>query len=156
MRTTRWPRGAASTSTRPTSSPRGDTDNNGSDNYTLAYDEVGNMTDDGKEYEYVYDALRAAAEDQEHVEPGPRERVLVQRPSGHRITWHADTTRSGGGAPDGSVNTDDPKVHLIYNERWQCVATYRQANGSEIDTYPKEQWVYHAAGLAGVGVKLVH
>jgi RHS repeat-associated protein len=127
-----------------------DTDNNGSDNYTLAYDEVGNMTDDGKEYEYVYDAFGRLRK----IKNTSNQALVSEywyNGLGHRITWHADTTRSGGGAPDGSVNTDDPKVHLIYNERWQCVATYRQANGSEIDTYPKEQWVYHAAGLAGWG-----
>ncbi|MCC6285976.1 MAG: hypothetical protein IT439_11875 [Phycisphaerales bacterium] len=32
-----------------------------------------------------------------------------------------------------------------------CIATYRQANGSGGDTYPKEQWVHHNAGLAGLG-----
>ena len=49
------------------------------------------------------------------------------------------------------MDTNDPKVHFIYNERWQQVATYRQANGSNIDTHPKEQFVNHAAGLAGYG-----
>ncbi|MFM9994163.1 MAG: tyrosine-type recombinase/integrase [Phycisphaerales bacterium] len=34
-----------------------DTDDNGSDNYTLTYDANGNLTDDGKDYEYVYDAF---------------------------------------------------------------------------------------------------
>ncbi|MCC6285972.1 MAG: hypothetical protein IT439_11855 [Phycisphaerales bacterium] len=70
---------------------------------------------------------------------------------GHRITWHSDTTRSGGGAPDGSVNTDDPKVHFVYNERWQQVAAYRRANGSGVDTHPKEQFVHHNVGHGGYG-----
>lgn len=32
-----------------------DTDNSGTDNYTLTYDAVGNLTDDAKDYEYEYD-----------------------------------------------------------------------------------------------------
>ncbi|MGE0438834.1 MAG: hypothetical protein AB7P94_18010, partial [Steroidobacteraceae bacterium] len=34
-----------------------DTDSNSSVNYTLAHDAVGNMTDDGKDYTYVYDVF---------------------------------------------------------------------------------------------------
>jgi YD repeat-containing protein len=34
-----------------------DTDNNGSPNYTLTYDAVGNLTDDGEAYKFVYDAF---------------------------------------------------------------------------------------------------
>src|SRR5690606_29035744 len=34
-----------------------DTDSSGTANYTLAYDKVGNQTDDGKDYPYVYDAF---------------------------------------------------------------------------------------------------
>ena len=82
------------------------------------------MTDDGKEYEYVYDAFGRLRK----IKNTSNQALVSEywyNGLGHRITWHADTTRSGGGAPDGSVNTDDPKVHFVYNERWQQVAAYR-------------------------------
>ena len=108
------------------------------------------MTDDGKEYEYVYDAFGRLRK----IKNTSTQALVSEywyNGLGHRITWHADTTRSGGGAPDGSVNTDDPKVHFVYNERWQQVAAYRQANGSGVDTHPKEQFVHHNAGHGGYG-----
>lgn len=47
---------------------------------------------------------------------------------GHRTGWHFDTTRSGGWAPDGTVNSDDPWFYFLYNERWQQVAMYQGSN----------------------------
>jgi hypothetical protein len=34
-----------------------DTDDNGTDNFTLTYDELGNLTDDGENYTYKWDAF---------------------------------------------------------------------------------------------------
>ncbi len=41
---------------------------------------------------------------------------------------------------------DDPWYYFAYDEGWRIVATYRAA-----DTSPKEQFVYHNAGLDGYG-----
>ncbi len=116
-----------------------DTDDNGTDNYTLTYDGVGNLTDDGNEYEYVYDVwgrLRKVL--------NTSTQALIEEfwynGLGFRITFHADAT--GNGTTDGS----DPKYHLIYDERWRLVATYRAD-----DDNPKEAFVPHQAGLDGTG-----
>jgi hypothetical protein len=42
---------------RPTSATARYTDDDGTDDITLAYDAAGNLTDDGKDYKYVYDAF---------------------------------------------------------------------------------------------------
>lgn len=39
-----------------------DTDNNGSTNYTLDSDDAGNLTDDAKDYEFVYDGFNRLME----------------------------------------------------------------------------------------------
>ena len=51
-----------------------------------------------------------------------------------------------GGAPDGTVDSNDPWYFYCYDESWRAVATFR---GS--DTSPKTWQVYHAAGLGGFG-----
>jgi hypothetical protein len=33
---------------------------------------------------------------------------------GHRIGWHYDTTRNGGGAPDGTTDSYDPWYYFQY------------------------------------------
>ncbi|MBX3365001.1 MAG: hypothetical protein KF866_09570 [Phycisphaeraceae bacterium] len=116
----------------------------------MAYDEVGNLTDDGKDYEYVYDPFGRLRQ----VLKTSNQDLVAEywyNPLGHRITWHFDSTQDGGGAPDGVVDADDPKFHFVYNERWQHVATFRQADGDPIDSDPKEIFLYHTAGLAGYG-----
>jgi RHS repeat-associated protein len=50
------------------------------------------------------------------------------------------------GAPDGLVNSDDPWYYTCYTPNWQDVATFRGT-----DTSPKERFVYHNAGVAGLG-----
>ncbi len=116
-----------------------DTDDNGTDNYTLTYDGVGNLTDDGQAYEYVYDVWGRLRK----VKNTSNQNLIAEywyNGLGFRITFHADAT--GNGATDGS----DPKYHLIYDERWRLVATYRGD-----DDNSKEAFVYHQAGLDGSG-----
>ena len=61
---------------------------------------------------------------------------------GHRTGWHYDVDA------DGTVEntSDDPWYYFAYDESWRIVASYRAA-----DTSPKEQFVYHNAGLDGYG-----
>ena len=117
------------------------TDSSGGDEYTLAYDGDGNMTDDGKDYEYVYDVwgrLRKVNNTTTHA------LVAEYRYNGlnHRIGVLEDTNN------DGSVNTGtgDKWYYDAFDERWRQVARYRDA-----DTKPKEDFVPHQAGQSGRG-----
>ncbi len=65
---------------------------------------------------------------------------------GFRIGWHYDSTRSGGGAPDGVVDSSDPWYYWCYDDSWRQAATFRGSDGE-----PKEVFVPHAAGLGGYG-----
>ncbi len=116
-----------------------DTDDNGTDDYTLVYDAVGNLTDDGENYEYEYDPfgrLRKVTK--------TSDQALVAEYTynglGHRITWHYDTDT------DNDVDVNDSTYRFIYDDRWRIVATYRDSDSS-----PKEQFVYHNAGADGRG-----
>jgi YD repeat-containing protein len=115
-----------------------DTDSNGSTNYTLTHDAVGQLTDDGKDYKYKYDGFGRLKE----VRNQSNNLVAEYRYNGlgYRIGWHYDSNASG--AVDGS----DPWYYFVYDERWRPVATYR---GS--DTNPKELFVFNAAGKGGMG-----
>jgi len=61
---------------------------------------------------------------------------------GYRISWHHDVDA------DATVEntSDDPWYTFCYGERWRIVETYREG-----DTYPKEQFYYHNAGMSGMG-----
>ncbi|MCH8825283.1 MAG: hypothetical protein IH984_17440 [Planctomycetes bacterium] len=109
--------------------------------YNLAYDDLGELTDDGENYEYKYDAFGRLIE----VANTTTQALVTEyryNGLGHRIAWHYDVDA------DGTVEdtSDDPEYFFAYNESWQQVATYRAA-----DTSPKEQFVYHNAGLGGYG-----
>jgi hypothetical protein len=62
---------------------------------------------------------------------------------GYRIGWHYAVTQSGGGAPDGTLDSNDPWYYFCYDDRWRPVATYRASDSS-----PKERVVYHNAGAS--------
>ena len=115
------------------------TDSAGGDEFTLTYDGVGNLTDDGQAYEYVYDAwgrlCTVKNTSNQATIASYRYNALNQR-----IMFHEDTE------PDGDVDANDPKYYLIYDERWRHIATYRAD-----DDNPKELFVYHQAGLDGSG-----
>lgn len=116
-----------------------DTDNNGSANFTLTYNKRGDLTDDGENYTYVYDAFG-------------RLKAVKNRSSGNTVTeytYNGLNQRIGSrydSNADGSVNSSDLWFNFQYDHRWRMVATYRST-----DTSPKEAFVYHAAGLAGRG-----
>jgi RHS repeat-associated protein len=116
-----------------------DTDDNGSNNYTLVYDAAGNLTDDGESYEYEWDAFYRLRRVKKTTDQG-----LVAEHKynglGYRISVHEDTDA------DGDVDANDKWFHSAYDERWRMVATYRES-----DSNPKEQFVNHNAGLDGYG-----
>ncbi len=115
-----------------------DTDSNASVNYTLAYDAAGNLTDDGEDYEYVYDAfnrLRKVRSQSSTVLAEYRYNGL-----GHMIAVLEDTDA------DGDADGSDVTFYPAYDEGWREVARYRAG-----DTSPKEQFVNAMAGLDGYG-----
>jgi len=108
--------------------------------YSPAINAVGATTDDGRDYRFVYDAF------------GRLRKVLNQsnvlraeytyNGLGYRIGWHFDADA------DGTVesNSDDPWFWFCSDEQWRIIATYRST-----DSTPKERFVFHAAGLDGMG-----
>ncbi len=115
-----------------------DTDSNSSVNYTLTHDAVGNLTDDGKDYKFVYDAfgrLRTVKNQSNTVVTEYTYNGLNMR-----IGWHSDADA------DADVDGSDPWYSFAHDDRWRIVATFR---GS--DTSPKELFAYHNAGANGRG-----
>jgi YD repeat-containing protein len=115
-----------------------DTDSNGSSNFTLSYDAAGNLTDDGEDYEYEYDAfyrLRKVKNQSATLLAEYRYNGL-----GHMIGVHEDTDA------DGDCDGSDVWFYPAYDEGWREVARYRDADSS-----PKEQFVNATAGLDGYG-----
>lgn len=114
-------------------------DSAGGDEFSLTYDGVGNLTDDGEAYEYVYDVWGRLRQ----VKNTSNQNLIAEywyNGLGYRITFHEDADS------DQDVDANDPKYHLIYDERWRLVATYRAD-----DDNPKEVFVSHQAGLDGSG-----
>ncbi|MDX2146601.1 MAG: hypothetical protein SFZ23_03685 [Planctomycetota bacterium] len=63
---------------------------------------------------------------------------------GFRTGWHYDADADGtveSGSPG-----DDPWYWFCNDERWRIVATFR-----DTDSFPKERFVFHAAGADGQG-----
>ena len=119
-----------------------DTDDNGTDNYTLTYDEVGNLTDDGEHYEYVFDVFGRLRK----VNDTSDQSLVVEYKYdglGHLIARHDDSDA------DGTVEdtSDDPWYYSAFDEYWREVATFR-----DTDSDPKEQFVYHNWGAGGDGL----
>jgi RHS repeat-associated protein len=118
-----------------------DTDDSGSDDFTLTHDQVGNLTDDGEHYEYEYDAFGRL---RKVKDTGDQSLVAeyTYNGLGYRIGWHYDVDA------DGTVEStsDDPWYYFAYDDRWRITATFRTD-----DSDPKEQFVYHNAGNDGRG-----
>ena len=115
-----------------------DTDDNGTDDHTLTYDAVGNLTDDAEDYKYVYDPfgrLRKINDQSSNLVAEYKYNGL-----GHMIAVHEDTDT------DSDVDGDDKWFYPVHDERWRLVANYR-----EDDSDPKEEWVNQDAGLSGRG-----
>ncbi|MEE8153797.1 MAG: hypothetical protein V3T53_02430 [Phycisphaerales bacterium] len=118
-----------------------DTDDNGTDDFTLTYDAVGNLTDDAENYEYEYDPFGRMRK----VKNTSTQALVAEYTYsglGHRIGWHYDVDA------DGTVEdtSDDPWFRFVYDERWRIVGTFRASDSS-----PKEQFVYHNASADGRG-----
>jgi RHS repeat-associated protein len=128
-----------------------DIDDNSSVNFTLVYDDNGNLTDDGEHYTYEYDAFGRLRKVKNRSTT-----ALVSEYRynglGHRIGWHYDVDA------DGTVesNTDDPWFLFVYDDQWRIVNTYRLEEwaydaGNPSGSEAKERFVYHQAGLGGRG-----
>ena len=116
-----------------------DTDDNGTNDFTLSYDAVGNLTDGGESYKYVYDPfgrLRKVNNQSSALVAEYKYNGL-----GHMIAVHEDNDT------DGDVDANDKWFYPVHDERWRMVANFR-----EDDTAPKEEWVPHQAGAGGYGV----
>ncbi len=118
-------------------------------NLTLTYDAVGNLTDDGQDYTYVYDPFGRLRQVKNRATPFALVAEFTYNALGFRTGWHYDVDADGTvEAPGG---TGDPWYYWCYDENWRIVATFRY-NGSGTETEsPKERFVFHAAGLDGQG-----
>jgi RHS repeat-associated protein len=120
-----------------------DIDSDSSDDFSLAYDAVGNMTDDGENYEYVWDVFgRLRAVYVRATSPAKSQLVSAYRYNGlgYLVARHQDTDT------DGDVDGSDIVFETVFDERWRAVATYRSG-----DADPKELFLHHAAGAGGFG-----
>ena len=115
-----------------------DTDSNSSNNYTLTYNKLGQMTDNNRYDKLKYDGFGRL------VKINNQSSSLVEQfwydGLGERISWKYDTNS------DGRVDGSDKKYHFAYDERWRLAMVFRES-----DTSPKEEHFYHAAGLDGMG-----
>ncbi len=117
-----------------------DIDDDGTDDFSLVYDKLGELTDDGEDYEYEWDALGRLR----RIKTRGQFQLLVAEFKynglGYRIAAHEDTDDSGG------VTSADKWFYTAYDERWRAVGTYRES-----DTAPKERYLNHNAGPSGRG-----
>ena len=115
-----------------------DLDSDMSTDETLAYNAVGELTDDGAEWKYVYDAFGRLCE----VKDQSDDLVAEYRYNGlgFQIAEHTDTD------VDGDVDGSDLWYYSAFDERWRKLATFRSS-----DSDPKEEFVPHNAGLDGMG-----
>jgi len=115
-----------------------DTDSNASNNYTLTYDDDGQLTDDGQSYKYVYDAFGRIRQVKNQSNTVIAD--YTYNGLGYRLGVRLDTDN------DGDSDSNDTTFHAAYDERWRQVATFRSSDSS-----PKEQFINHQAGLDGGG-----
>jgi len=123
-----------------------DVNNDSTIDYTLVHDATGNLTDDGKDFTYKFDIWGRLREVHAKTSGSPLVAEYRYNGLGYLIAEHKDVTDSGGGDPDGTVNSDDPWYFRYYDEEWKAVMTYRST-----DSNPKERFVFHSAGADGFG-----
>ncbi|MBL8693274.1 MAG: hypothetical protein JNJ88_04180 [Planctomycetes bacterium] len=108
-------------------------------NLTVDYDKNGNLTDDGKEYKYEWDAFNRLVKIRDRGDNALVEEFRYNG-LGFRIGWHADFDS------DGDVDSSDPWRYPVYDPAWRMLALYR---GTE--TTPREEFVPQLAGNSGFG-----
>jgi len=103
------------------------------------------MTDDGKDYTYVYDVFGRLVKVKARS-GGATVAEYGYDGLGQRIWFHADEDA------DGTVESSnhDPRYNFVYDDRWGIVAVYRVPYSGS-DTTPKETYVWHMAGMDGQG-----
>jgi len=110
----------------------------------IAYDGNGNLVDDGNGYDYVYDAFNRLRK----VKDSGGATVAEYRYNGlnQRIAWHYDIDA------DADTDSSDNWLYFVNDDRWRIVATFRgNGAGSSVDADGKEHFIFHAAGLGGMG-----
>ena len=115
-----------------------DTDDDGTVDYTLSYDEVGNLIDDGESYKYVYDPfgrLRTVKNQSDTVIA-----EYAYNGLGFQISRLEDTN------DDGDADGSDTWFHTAFDEAWRVMGTFRAD-----DSDPKEDFVPQLAGANGYG-----
>jgi len=115
------------------------TNSSGGDEFTLTYDALGNLTDDGDDYQYEWDAFGRLRK----VKNTAGSALIAEyryNGLGYRIAVHEDTDT------DADVDSNDKWYYDAFDERWRQVARFRES-----DTSPKEEFVPHAAGNSGFG-----
>ncbi|MCC6969279.1 MAG: hypothetical protein IT434_03580, partial [Phycisphaerales bacterium] len=108
-------------------------------NYSLDYDDVGNLVDDKTDYEYVYDPLGRLRK----ILKTSNQALVAEYyydGLGQMVMRHEDTDA------DLDADASDKKYWLMQDERWRWVGTFRESDAS-----PKEEYVHHQAGLDGDG-----
>ncbi len=137
-----------------------DKDSDTTDDVTLGYDDLGNLTDDGEDYKYIYDVwgrLRKVTDRSDNLVA-----EYTYNGLGHRTGWHYDADADSTVEANTSGNSDDPWYHWVYDDNWRQVAIYRvlhyNAGGGwtwdediNDNVLAKEDFVFHNAGLAGYG-----
>jgi len=120
---------------------------------TVTHDKAGQMTFDGNDFVFTYDAWgRLVKVDHNAIPLGTSGRIAEYKYNGlgQRIGWHYDVTG------DNDVTNSDPWYWFILDDRWRVVSTYRVAYSGgnwvpDADTRDKERFVHHAAGFDGQG-----
>ena len=115
-----------------------DVDTDSNIDYTLTHDAVGNLTDDGENNEYIYDAWGRLR----FVNNQSQDPVSEYRYNG--LNWRIAVSHDTDA--DDDIDASDIIWYFVHDERWRIVAVYREA-----DANPKEQFDYHAAGQNGLG-----
>jgi hypothetical protein len=89
-----------------------DVDDDGTDDYTLTYDAVGNLTDDGEEYEYEWDAFGRLRRIKDRSD-GSLVAEMTYNGLGYWVGHHEDTDADGD--VDLAVPSDD-KIRVLLND----------------------------------------
>src|SRR5690606_10149073 len=88
-------------------------------NYALAYDAVGNLLDDGEEYEYVWDGfgrLRKILD--------TSDQSLIAEYTYNGLGYLTGVHENTDGDTD--TDNDDKWFYRMYDERWRWIGTFRE------------------------------